>query len=193
MLAVIENNWDIKYIQILPAPPEGATENIGKIFFTKKFTQCKILRILIDVFKIQDNKNNGKLCSKYELLFLDQANSSSDSSEILILRFLIPGPSLPLSPSLSNLTLFNWNPYSTQSSSCSSPVSLFCPTLFNLAPPQVLDIPNNMASQANKIYHQAVSRSLYLMSQTCCLSKSWVFKSRFSFKVRQYGLQQLYL
>ena len=107
MLAVIENNWDIKYIQILPAPPEGATENIGKIFFTKKFTQCKILRILIDVFKIQDNKNNGKLCSKYELLFLDQANSSSDSSEILILRFLIPGPSLPLSPSLSNLTLFN--------------------------------------------------------------------------------------
>ena len=29
MLAIIENKWDIKYIQILPAPTEGATENIG--------------------------------------------------------------------------------------------------------------------------------------------------------------------
>ena len=83
---------------------------LEKIFFTKKFTQCKILRTLIDVFKIQDNKNNGKLCSKYELLFLDQANSSSDSSEILILRFLIPGPSLPLSPSLTE-TLIQHDPH----------------------------------------------------------------------------------
>ena len=27
---IIENKWDVKYIQILPAPTEGATENIGK-------------------------------------------------------------------------------------------------------------------------------------------------------------------
>ena len=26
------NKWDIKYIQILPAPTEGATENIGEGF-----------------------------------------------------------------------------------------------------------------------------------------------------------------
>ena len=27
---IIENKWDVKYIQILPAPTEGATENIGE-------------------------------------------------------------------------------------------------------------------------------------------------------------------
>ena len=29
---MIENKWDVKYIQILPAPTEGATENIGECF-----------------------------------------------------------------------------------------------------------------------------------------------------------------
>ena len=29
---IIENKWDVKYIQILPAPTEGATENIGEGF-----------------------------------------------------------------------------------------------------------------------------------------------------------------
>ena len=38
-MAVIENKWDIKFIQILPAPTEDATEN--KVFITKKYTQCK--------------------------------------------------------------------------------------------------------------------------------------------------------
>ena len=38
-MAVIENKWDIKFIQILPAPTENATEN--KVFITNKFTQCK--------------------------------------------------------------------------------------------------------------------------------------------------------
>ena len=28
----MENKWVIKYIQILPVPIEGATENIGKDF-----------------------------------------------------------------------------------------------------------------------------------------------------------------
>ena len=27
---IIENKWDVKYIQILPSPTEGATENIGE-------------------------------------------------------------------------------------------------------------------------------------------------------------------
>ena len=43
-MVIIENIWDIKYIQIL----------LEKIFITKKFTQCKTTRILtVDVFKIQ--------------------------------------------------------------------------------------------------------------------------------------------
>ena len=28
LLGIIENKWDIKYIQILPVPREGATENV---------------------------------------------------------------------------------------------------------------------------------------------------------------------
>ena len=76
--------------------------------FTNKFTLCKISCTLkIDVFEIPDNKNIGKLFSKYEMLFLDQANSSSDPSQILIIQFSIPRPSLPPSPSLSNFTLAN--------------------------------------------------------------------------------------
>ena len=62
------------------------------------------------MFKIPDNKNIGKLFSKYELLFLDQANFSSNPSQILILQFPIRRASLPSSLSLSNFTLANWNP-----------------------------------------------------------------------------------
>ena len=44
--------------------PQG--EHLEKIFITKKFIQYKTLRTLhIDVFKIPDNKNTGKLFSKY--------------------------------------------------------------------------------------------------------------------------------
>ena len=72
-----------------------------KIFISNKFTQCKTSHTLkIDVFEIPDNKSIGKLFSKYELLFLSQANSSSDPSQILILQFPIPRAFLPLSPSL---------------------------------------------------------------------------------------------
>ena len=72
-------------------------------------------------------------------------------------------------------------------------VSLSCPTPCNHTPPQLLDVPNHMASQTNQTYYQAVCRSWYLMGQTDYPSKSWIFKSRFSFKVRQHGQQQLYL
>ena len=65
--------------------------------------------------------------SKYELFLLDQANSSSDPSQMLMLWFPIPTASLPPSPFSSSFTLANWNPSSMQSSSCSSSVSLFCP------------------------------------------------------------------
>ena len=59
----------------------------------------------IEAFKIPDNKNIGKLFSKFEMLFLDQANSSSDPSQISILQFPIARASLTPSPSLSNFTL----------------------------------------------------------------------------------------
>ena len=61
-----------------------------EVSVTWKFTNVKnriLSRILkIDVFKISDNKGIGKLFSKYELLFLDQANSSSDPCQVLILQ-----------------------------------------------------------------------------------------------------------
>ena len=46
MLTIIKDKWAIKYIQILPAPTEGAPEILEKVFITKKFTQCKTSRSL---------------------------------------------------------------------------------------------------------------------------------------------------
>ena len=144
---------------------------LEKILITNEFIQSKTSRTLkVGVFAIPYNKNIGKLFSKYELLLLDQADSSSDPSQILILWFLIPRAFPPPSPSctlfyqvfhhlLSSFTLANWSRSLAQSSSCSSSVSLFCPTPFNHTPTQVLDIPNHMASQANQIYYQAAYRS----------------------------------
>ena len=52
---------------------------LEKVFITNKFTQCETPRTLkIDVFEIPYNKNIAKLFSKYEVLLLDQANSSFD-------------------------------------------------------------------------------------------------------------------
>ena len=74
---------------------------ILEVFITKKFSQYKISRTLkIDSPEITDNKNIGKLFSKYKLLFLDQANSSSDPSQKWALRFPTPRASLPPLPSL---------------------------------------------------------------------------------------------
>ena len=68
-----------------------------KVYITKKLTQCKTsLTLSIDGFDISDNKYIGKSFSKYELLFLDQANSGSDPSQILILQFPIPRASLTI-------------------------------------------------------------------------------------------------
>ena len=95
---------------MVPAPKEAATENTGEgLHFQnlEKFTQCKTSHTLkIDVFEIPDNKNIGKLFSKYEPLFLDQANFSSDASQTLILQFLELS-CLPHPPSLLNHTLAN--------------------------------------------------------------------------------------
>ena len=81
---------------------------LEKVFINKKFTQCKTSGTLkIDVVEIPDNKNIG-------LVFLNQANSCSYPSQILIRQFPAPGTSLPLSPSLSTFTLANLNRSSTQ-------------------------------------------------------------------------------
>ena len=64
----------------------------------------------IHVLKIKDNKSIRKLFSKHKLLFLDQAFSSSDPFQILILQVPISRAYRPPSPSLSNFTLANWNP-----------------------------------------------------------------------------------
>ena len=80
---------------------------VEKVFINKNFTQFKTSRtVKIDVLEIPD-KNVGKLFSKYELLFFDQASFSSYPSKILILKFFIPRAFLPPLPSLSNLTLAN--------------------------------------------------------------------------------------
>ena len=73
----------------------------------RNLLNVKHLAAKIDVFEIPDNKDIGKLFPKYELPFLDQANSSSDPSQTLTQQFPIPRASLPPSPSLSNFTLAN--------------------------------------------------------------------------------------
>ena len=96
------------------------------VFVNTKITQYKTSPTLqIDVFVIRNKKNSGKLFSKYELLFLDQANTSSDPCQILILQFHTLRASLPPLPSLSYFTLVNWNPSLTKLSSCSPSVPLF--------------------------------------------------------------------
>ena len=133
---------------------------LKKVFVTGKFTQCKASHTLqINVFEIADNKNIGKCFSKYEQLFLGQANSSSNPCQILILQFPTTRAPLPSLPSLWYFTLANWNPSSAQFSLDSLSVSLFCPNPFDHAPSRVLDKLNHMPSQANQIFHQAIHRS----------------------------------
>ena len=83
---------------------------LQKVFITKKFIQKHFTvktscTLNIDVFEIPDNKHIEKLFSKYKLVFLDQGNSISDPSQILILQFSIPRGFLPPLPSLVNFAL----------------------------------------------------------------------------------------
>ena len=70
------------------------------LHYLKIYSMWNIKHLKMDAFKIPDNKNIGKLFSKFELLFLDHANPSSDPSQISILQFPIARASLPPSPSL---------------------------------------------------------------------------------------------
>ena len=138
---------------------------LEKFFINKGFTQYKTSCILqIDIFQIPHNKKIGKL------LFLDQANSSSDISQILILQFPVLRASLLPSPSLSFFTLANWSPSSTQSSSCSSLVSLFFPT-------------------HSTTHNQAKSIKFFIKLYMQIWVLIWVFKSYFFFKVKEHGQQ----
>ena len=113
--------------------------------------------------------------SKYELLFLDQANSSFDRSQILILQFLIPRASLPATPFLSNVTLANWNPLQHNPHH-----------VFHQFPSFVLN-------------HSTTSHHKYWIYPDICKFVSKLYTDHntlwvhFSFKVRQHGQQQLYL
>ena len=72
MSAILENKWDISYIQTLPAEIQQKVlqKILENVFITNKCTQHKTL----DTLKImhsnyQDNKKVGKLFSKFELFF----------------------------------------------------------------------------------------------------------------------------
>ena len=170
MSVIIENKKNINYIKTIPAQIQQKLPwtLLEKVFITKKRTQCEPSYMLkTDVFELSNNKDIGKLFSKY--VFLDQANFSFNPSQILILQYPILWDSLPHFPILLNCTMANWNPSPTQSSSCSSSVSLFCPIAFDHTP-QLLDIPNHMPSQTNQIYYQDIGQIRYP-------PKSWVLRA----------------
>ena len=104
MSALIEENkWDINYIQTLPAQIEQKVlrKILEKIFITKVCVQCKTSHTLkTDVFELPDNKKIGKLFSQHGLLFLDQANFSSNPFQVLILQYPIPR-AFPAFPAIS--------------------------------------------------------------------------------------------
>ena len=110
MSTSIENKWDIKYIETLLAQIQQKVlrKILEKVFITKKYVQSKNSHTLkTDVFELPDNKNIGKLFSKYELLFVDQANFCSNLFQVLIPQYPIPSACLFPLPSLSNFTLAN--------------------------------------------------------------------------------------
>ena len=111
-------------------PKEFAMKNIIEgLHYWEMYSMRNIIQL--KNWCIWITKNIGALFSKYEMFFLDQANFSSNSFQIWQLQYPIPRASLPPLPFLSNFTLANWNPSTTQSSSCSSSVSLFCSSPFN--------------------------------------------------------------
>ena len=93
--AAIENKWHVNYIQTLPAQIQQKMlrKILEKVFITKKCTQCKTSHTLkTDVFELPDNRNIGKLFSKYELIFLDQTNFSYIPFQVLILQYWYSHP-----------------------------------------------------------------------------------------------------
>ena len=131
------------------------------------------------------------MSSKYEILSLVQANSSSDLSQVLILQFLLPSAFLPPLPSLLNFTLakhlFN-----------SILIKLFIRFLF--LPYLIRPHPTTGTGYTKPyaIWSQSNLLSSYIQiiipyrSNTLPIKKLSPY-SHFSFKVRQHGQQKLYI
>ena len=120
---------------------------------------------------VPPNKSIEKLFSKYELLFLDQANSSTYPPEILILYFPITENFLQHNPHhvFHRFTYFPIGPIS-----------------FDHTPPQVLDIPNHMPSQGKLYADHSTLRAKHTSHQkdeslraalSLSLSESWTTRS----------------
>ena len=112
------------------------------VFITTKCIQRKTLPLLkTDVFKLLDDKNIGKLFSKYELLSLDQVNFISDPSQIVTLHYLsLELPCLP-----SHLRQISQWPPNTILIIFFLSISLFFPSSFDHTR-QLFNIPNYMLS-----------------------------------------------
>ena len=129
----------------------------------------------IDIFGILGEKNIGKCFLKYKLLYLDQSNSSSDLSPILILRFSIPRAYFPPSRSLSNLAY--WKPSATQSHHVRHRFPYFAQ-------------PHSTKRRHNNWIYQTIWQAMPIKF---IYSKSWLLKSCLSFIIRQHDQEQLYL
>ena len=116
------------------------------------------------------------------MLFLDQDNFSSDLSQILILQYPFSRASMFSLPFLPNFTLACWNPFFISFSILSYPMPPRA-TLIGYTKPNAKSIRFIIKLHTNK----------YLFGETRYLSKISVFKTCFSFKVRQHGQQQLYI
>ena len=137
--------------------------------------------------------------SKYETFFLDQANFRSYQSQILILKYLILRASLPLSPSLqhnpqyvlhqfpyfvlANLTIRH--KYWIYQTVCQAKALKFIIKLY---------------ADHQKLWHVrrwgslcTHTRKKKIMVKHATHRKLDSYKSRFSFKIRQHGKQQLSL
>ena len=136
-MSAVKDKGNINYIQILHVQVQQKVprKKLEKFFIIKKCTQYKTSHTLkFYLFELPDNKHFGKLFSKYEVLFLDQSNFSSNPFQILILQYPIPRDSPPPLPSLLNFILANWHPSWKQNSSCFSLAFLFYLTPFDHTP-----------------------------------------------------------
>ena len=98
---------------------------------------------------------------------------------------------ISLPPSTSNFTLASWNPFSAQSSSCSSLLSLFFPTPFDLTPPHVWDIQKYMVIQNRSNLIISSTQIIIPYGSNALPIKNWDFKGRFSFESNSITLSKL--
>ena len=123
---------------------------------------------------------------------MNQANSTSDPSQILILQFPIPGAFLPPPTSLSNFTQANWNCFLT----------LFLILITFFIGCHILSYPIRLHATTSIRYIKSYAKLRqwdvllsYIEIIISCgsnilPSKNWVL---FSFTIRQHGQKRLYL